>query len=45
MLFLWENLWLANLGQAMLDAGGRLVERRQIAPEVVEQFLQELAAE
>jgi hypothetical protein len=45
MLFLWENLWLANLGQAMRDAGGRLVERRQIAPEVVEQFLQELAAE
>jgi hypothetical protein len=45
MLFLWENLWLTNLGQAMLDAGGRLVERRQIAPEVVEQFLQELAAE
>jgi hypothetical protein len=45
MLFLWENLWLANLGQAMLDAGGRLVERRQIAPEVVEQFKQELAAE
>jgi hypothetical protein len=44
-LFLWENLWLANLGQAMLDAGGRVVERAQISPEVVKQFKQELAAE
>lgn len=45
MLFLWENLWLANLRQALVDAGGRLVERAQIAPEIVEQFMQELAAE
>jgi hypothetical protein len=45
VLFLWENLWLANLRQALVDAGGRLVERAQIAPEVVEQFKQELAAE
>jgi len=44
-LFLWENLWLTNLGQAMLDAGGRVVERAQISPEVVKQFKQELAAE
>ena len=44
-LFLWENLWLANLRQALVDAGGVLVERRQIAPEVVEQFEQDLAAE
>ena len=44
-LFLWENLWLANLRQALVDAGGVLVERRQIAPEVVEQFEQALAAE
>ena len=44
MLFLWENLWVANLRQAILDAGGELVERAQIAPEVVEQFKQELAA-
>ena len=45
MLILWENLWVANLRQAILDAGGQLVERVQIAPEVVEQFEQELAAE
>ena len=44
MLILWENLWVANLRQAILDAGGQLVERLQIAPEVVEQFEQELAA-
>jgi uncharacterized membrane protein len=45
MLILWENLWTANLRQAIQDAGGELVERKQIAPEVVEQFKQELAAE
>ena len=45
MLILWENLWIANLRQALLDAGGRLVERKQIAPEVVEQFKQALAEE
>jgi hypothetical protein len=45
MLILWENLWTANLRQAIQDAGGQLVERKQIAPEVVEQFKQELAAE
>jgi hypothetical protein len=45
LLLLWENLWVANLRQAIVDAGGRLVERVQIAPEVVEQFIQELAAE
>jgi len=44
MLILWENLWTANLRQAIVDAGGYLVERAQIAPEVVEQFKQELAA-
>jgi hypothetical protein len=45
VLFLWENLWVANLRQAIQDAGGALVEREQIAPEVVEQFKQELAGE
>ena len=45
VLFLWENLWVANLRKAIVDAGGELVERGQIAPEVVEQFEQELAAE
>ncbi len=45
VLFLWENLWTASLRQAIQDAGGELVERAQIAPDVVEQFKQELAAE
>ena len=45
MLILWENLWVANLRKAIVDAGGQLVERAQIAPEVVEQFVQALAAE
>ena len=45
MLFLWENLWVADLRKAIVDAGGELVERAQIAPEVVEQFEQALAAE
>jgi hypothetical protein len=45
VLLLWENLWIANLRQALLDAGGQLVERAQIAPEIVEEFKQRLAAE
>ena len=44
LLILWENLWTAGLRKAIQDAGGELVERVQIAPEVVEQFKQELAA-
>ena len=45
VLFLWENLWLTNLRKALVDAGGELVERAQIAPEVVEAFVQALASE
>ena len=45
MLILWENLWVAGLRKAIVDAGGELVERVQIAPEVVEAFEQSLAAE
>ena len=45
MLILWENLWVANLRQAVVDAGGELVERVQIAPEVVEEFVQAMNAE
>jgi hypothetical protein len=44
-LFLWENLWVADLRQAIVNAGGELVERAQIAPEIVEEFKQALAAE
>ena len=45
LLLLWENLWVANLYRAMQDAGGHLVDRAQIAPAVVAQFLEGLAAE
>jgi hypothetical protein len=45
MLILWENLWVAGLRKAIGDAGGELVERVQIAPEVVEQFKQGMSAE
>ena len=45
MLILWENLWVAGLRNAVANAGGELVERMQIAPEVVEEFEQALAAE
>ncbi len=43
-LFLWENLWLDGLRRALVDAGGHLVARAQIPPEVVRQFNQERAA-
>ena len=45
LLLLWENLWTAKLRQAIVDSGGELVERAQIAPEVVEEFKQALAAQ
>jgi hypothetical protein len=45
VLFLWENLWVADLRKAIVDAGGQLVERAQIAPEIVEQFKLDMAAE
>jgi len=45
MLVLWENLWVAGLRRAVADAGGELVERMQIAPEVVEEFEQAMTAE
>lgn len=45
LLLLWENLWVANLRQAVGDAGGYLVERAQIAPEIVEEFVQAMSAE
>ena len=44
MLILWENLWVAGLRQAVVDAGGQLLDRAQIAPEVVELFVETYAA-
>ena len=45
MLILWENLWVADLRQAILDTGGELIDRAQIAPEIVEEFVQTLETE
>ena len=45
LLILWENLWVAGMRNAVANAGGELVERMQIAPEVVAEFEQALAAE
>lgn len=45
LLILWENLWVANLRRAVAKANGSLVERGQIAAEIVTQFKKELAAE
>jgi hypothetical protein len=45
VLFLWENLWVANLRKAIVDSGGELVERAQVAPDVVKEFEQALASE
>ncbi len=44
-LFLWENLWLENVNKAIAAAGGMLVERGQIPADMVEQAMQELAAQ
>lgn len=45
LLILWENLWVASLRKAIVDTGGELVERGQIATEVVKEFEQALASE
>jgi len=44
MLILWENLWVAGLVGAIASSGGELLERMHIAPEVVDEFEQALAA-
>ncbi len=38
VLLLWENVWSAGLRDAIQDAGGVLLERAQIQPEVVAEF-------
>jgi hypothetical protein len=45
VIILWENLWVAGLRKAIVDAGGQLVERAQIPPEIVEQFKLDIATE
>ena len=44
-LFLWENLWMDDLRQALTESGGKLVERAQISAEVMKQVNKQLAAE
>jgi hypothetical protein len=45
ILFLWENLWTDNLRKAIVQSGGKLVERAQIPAEVVKPINKQLAAE
>jgi len=44
-LFLWQNLWMGNIRKAVFDSGGILAERGQIPDEVVEEFMNRMAAE
>jgi len=44
-LFLWKDLWMGNIRKAVIASGGILAERGQIPDEVVEQFMNKLAAE
>jgi hypothetical protein len=45
LLILWENVWAENLRKAVVGAGGTLVERGQIPPDVVKQVKKGLAAD
>ena len=44
-LFLWENLWMGNIRNAIINSGGILAERGQIPDDVIEQFKNRLAEE
>ena len=45
LLILWENVWTENLRKAVAAAGGTLVERGQIPPDVVKQIKKGLTAD
>ena len=45
MLILWENVWLDNIRKAVAEAGGTVVERGQVPPDVVKQVKKGLAAD
>jgi len=45
LLILWENVWAENLRKSVVAAGGALVERGQIPPDVVKQVKKGLAAD
>jgi hypothetical protein len=44
-LFLWENVWMENIRNAMINSGGILTERGQIPDDVVADFKIRIAAE
>jgi len=44
-LLLWENVWMENIRNAMINSGAVLVERGQIPEDVVAQVLDDMAAE
>src|SRR5512136_148108 len=44
MLILWENVWLDNIRKAVASAGGTVVERGQISPDIVKQIKKALPA-
>ena len=44
-LFLWENLWMGNIRNAISNSGGILAQRGQIPDDVIEQFKNRMAAE
>ena len=44
-LFLWENLWMGNIRDAIVNSGGILAKRGQIPEDVIEQFKNRIASE
>jgi len=42
-LFLWENLWMGNIRNAIISSGGILAQRGQIPDDVIEQFKNRIA--
>ena len=44
-LFLWENLWMGNIRDAIANSGGILAERGQIPEDVIVQFKNRIAEE
>jgi hypothetical protein len=42
-LFLWENLWMGNIRNAIFSSGGILAQRGQIPDDVIEQFKNRIA--
>ena len=42
-LFLWENLWMGNIRNAIINSGGILAQRGQIPDDVIEQFKNRIA--